>query len=355
MNLKKITSSPKFKYLYYFVLALPVIIIILLTPRTKVNNKETETVPLISPNISKALTTDSSKQKNIFNADQLINFIWTNNTPSLPQSMEEYYISTPLVNTANILSLANKFNFLSEDNISETEPGTYLWINKSGMLFGSIDQNQIGYSFTGNIPQHQNDISYNEAIEISKKIVAEKIKSDLVKSLDESPGVVYLTKKPESVEEEPLISNPKDNNLISVSYRQKISNFPLVTRSRFGEVITITIDTTKNLFLINIYGGFQAVSQKSSTKIPDYEKLKEFAGKEAIRITYAKDLGSEKELSSAKTVDVKVKNVSVGYYQENNASIIPVFIIDGTVATKGVVEYPAKYVVSVKQKTTPAP
>ncbi len=342
------------KYIYYFVLALAIIMIVILIPKTSIKKSSTETVPVIPASSTKKVNSSIPISKNIFNSEQKITFNWNNEIPKLPTDMDEYYITTPLINTSNIISFANKFKFTDKDKVDETESGTYLWINKEGSLFGSNTQNQISYSYSMEIPKHVTDIPYNEASDVSKQLISSILGSDFVNSLDDNPTITYLNKKADAVEEDPQITNPKENNLISISYRQKIDNIPLVTKSRGGEVITTAIDTNKNLYLINLYGGYQSISKKSTTPIVSYSELKNIASVSATRITYAKDLGSENLLSNSQSLSVQVKSVNVGYYQENNASIVPVFIIDGLVSTKGVEEYPAKYIVPAIEPT-PAP
>lgn len=348
MTLKTLYQNPKTRIAFYIVLVLPIIVILVLLPKTKINQTSNNTVPLIPKPTNKSQEQPTAFNKNPFILDQKIIFTWKNEPPIIPDSVNRYNINTPLVNESNIVSLVKKFNFAPDNELKENTEGTHYWISKDANLFGSVNQNQISYLSKSEVPDHKKDISQTEAITTAKQIITELFGSKTTDSLETNPTVKYYKITKDNIEEEPQESNIKENNIILISFRQNNYGLPSVYKSRTGEIISIVIDTSNKLYSLNIHGGFDQTSPEESFKTITYKELQELAGTEALRITFSKDIGSERAYSDAKSVNVTVNSVGLGYF-ESNKKLEPVFIIEGVMSIKGTPPYPATYIVPARK------
>lgn len=347
MNFKNIFQNPKNKILRYFILVLPFLIIIILFPKTNIKTAKT-TIPLVPLITQKSTNKISLKNINNLNLEQKIIFDWNQIEPILPTKMNEYTVTTPIINTSTIISLANKFNFVSQDNSTEEDKSAFFWNNKTSSLFASTSQNQIFYRNNIEIPIHKLDISPEDSVMSSKEIINNLFGADFSNTLNDNPEIQYLNKIPNKIEEEPILVTNKENNLISIKFKQKIDNLPLVTQSRNGEILSIIIDTNKNLYSLNLYGGYSLISKQNEVKTLNLSQIKNLANTEALRITYSKNIGSENAYTKAKIINVSVTSIDTGYYQIDGLNIIPVYIINGVMSAKGVASYPATYIIPAK-------
>lgn len=343
MNIKTISNNPKIKYLYYLGIILPFIVIFALAPKNKLNTPNTSTTPLISDNKNRENNIQIIKNTNVLNPNQKNNVEWNNLEFNLPKTANSYKINTPIINESAIVSLANKLNFQASDKLTDVDKGTNYWINNTSSLFASTKQNEITYYLTTQIPPHSQEIEEGEAVQIAKQIIIELFNQEFFDSLD-SPIVKYFNLQPKKIETEPVLVDKKNNNIIQIAFNQKILSSQIFNISKTGEILYLTIDTTKKLHSLNVYGGYQSIEQNKTENIMNYEELKESFQKNAIRLTNAKDIGSEKGLSTAEEIKINLKSIKLGYFEFNNI-YSPVFILEGTVATKNIPIFPAIYMV----------
>jgi hypothetical protein len=343
MNIKTISNNPKLKYFYYLGIILPFIVILALAPKNKLNAPSTSTTPLISDNKNKENNIQPTEYINVLNPNQKNNVEWNNLEFNLPKTANSYKINTPIINESTIVSLANKLNFQASDKLTDVDKGTNYWINNSSSLFASTKQNEITYFLTTQIPPHSQEIEEIEAVQIARQIIIELFNQEFFDSLD-SPIVKYFNHQPKKIETEPVLVDKKSNNIIQIAFNQKILSSQIFNSSKTGEILYLTIDTTKKLHSLNIYGGYQNIEQNKTENIMNYEELKESFQKNATRLTNAKDIGSEKGLSTAEEIKINLKSIKLGYF-EFNSIYSPVFILEGTVSTKNNPIFPAIYMV----------
>ena len=344
--LQKITLSSKTKrFLFFaFLVSVSIILVVLNLFTPKAQKVELLTEPLVvtpttSPTVYEPLDTT-----NPHNPTQKLVFRWKTLSPDLPTTITNYAISTPLINNTTISNLANKFGFKAV-NLSEYSNQDFkVWTNDSGSLFGSTKQNQIMFNSSLKIPVHSQSLSQKESIALAKKTIAGLFNEFLLSTMDLNPEVRYLNLNTE-IEDEPLEVDASLANLININFQQTIDQLPLLSSSRRGETISLGIDTTNKIYLLYVHGGYLNLTKKDQREIPSFTDLVSIAPDKAVRISSVQDIPTESALTEAKTVNIEVNAVSLGYYQREDLGIFPVFVISGNVSAPGISSTPAVYIV----------
>lgn len=351
MNLsQKNYPSPKTKRLILIVFVLIsitiLVVIKLLTPKVKEAEPLTEPVvitPTITPTVYEPLNTT-----NPHNPTQKLVFRWQASPPTLPQNITDYAVATPLINNITISTLANKFGFKTA-NLSEYSNQDFkVWTNNQGSLFGSTKQNQIMFNSSQKIPAHINSFSQEEAISLAKNILAGLFGDTLLSTLDPKPEVRYLNLNPE-IEDEPSEVSSALANLVNINFQQTIDNLPLLSSSRRGETVSLGIDTTQKIYLLYVHGGYLSLSPQKQQAVPSFSELTQTAPNKAIRVSSVQDIPTESALTEAKTINITVSSVGLGYYQREDLALFPVFVIKGNISTSEVAQTPAVYIVPFTQ------
>lgn len=332
------------KYIYILSISFFFLTISYLIYSNKNNKKyiSTSTTPVIPSKSIKKILPESI---NVLNENQQTIFDWGNVIPDIPKSITNYKIVTPLINSSLIISLANKFKFTNSDKSKETSENTYLWINKNASLFGSPKQNQISYYYKYRIPDGIFTSQQEKIIENAKKNMSSLFGENVIETFEDTGKIKYLNLIQNQVEVEPEEVDQNNGNIAFVDFIQKIDGFPLLSRSRSGEIASIGIDTKNDIYHINLYGGYSVLEKIDEVTPLNFIELKNIAPSQAFRISFSKDHGSERFYSVAKVINVKVESVITGYYQQDNTKLIPVIIVNGIMSVKGLQSYPATYVV----------
>jgi len=307
------------------------------------------TVPIIPPTttITKVPQTPLDTS-NPHNPTQKLVFNWGSVFPEIPQTMDNYLVSTPLITKSSISTMADKLGFTVSEISPYTDENSLLWINSNRSFFGSPKQNQILFNSTGETPKHLATISKDEALDISKKIISNLFGESLLSTLNINSEVKYLNLNPER-EDDPQETTPFFANIININFQQTIDRLQLLSLSKKGETISIAIDTNKKLYILYVYGGYQNLTKKETVNLIDFSRLIEIAPISAIRISQSKDIPSESAYTESKNIIINVKAISLGYFQRADNSLFPVFIINGNMSAKGLEEYPAIYIVPATQ------
>jgi len=346
MNIQQIFKSKSKVKGVVFVLFI-VLIVIILSILRKVSvippKNPILTVPII-PSIAPNTLQAPLDTINPHNPIQKLVFIWGSNSPNIPPVLDNYYISVPLITDSSISIIANKLGFSLAEKSPNTSQNSSLWINNNSSLFGSPKQNQIFFNSTSKLSAHVNTITKDDAISISKNILTNLFDTSLLSTMDPNPNTQFLNLNL-ALEDDPSETTPELANIISVNFQQLINGKPLINLSKRGETVSVVIDTNKKLSLLNVYGGYKNLIQKGKSELIDFKKLIEIAPNNAIRISYSKDVPSEAAYTEAKTINITVKNIGLGYYQRADNSIFPVFVINGIMSARGLSEYPAVYIV----------
>ncbi len=347
MKISTLISNPKNKR-YLFV---AVIIIILLVPflLIKLFSKTQAPLPLTTPIIPTSTPTGVKvttplDTTNPHNPEQKLVFNWGTLSPALPSTIKNYIISSPLINPSTINNAANRLGFTALDKSRDTSETSYLWLKDKISFFGSPKQNQIFFTSSIEVPKNSGVISINEATGIASNIVSNLFGETLLTTLSSTPEVRYLDLQPR-VEEEPLDTAPGTANIININFQQNIDSLPLLSLSKRGETISVTIDTTKKLYLLSVHGGYLTLKEDKSSELLTFSDLKSIAPSQALRISQSKDIPSEAAFTKSRSINVAVKSVSLGYFQRADNSLFPVFIINGNMSAKGLEEFPAIYIV----------
>jgi hypothetical protein len=349
INFKLFPLTDKQKVFWGFItVALIVAVIYTISSRfpPKPSSNFTDTIPVIpiadTNQENNLITLDPVK---ILNPEQKISFNWGNIAPPIPESMEVYTINIPIVNDAIISNLISKLGFSNQDKQVGMPTGDIQLINNGGSLFASIKTNQISYFSNSILPQHTLNLSKDQAINSAREIISSLFGELFVSTLDNSPEVRHVIHLSTDVEIEPRDASVETANAVIISFRQDVHNFPIMSLSSKGEVISLILDTTNKLYSLLVSGGYQKITETKKTPLIDFAKLQENASIYSLRISHSKDMGSERGYTDVKQVKVVVKSVDLGYFQFNNSILSPIFIISGTMSAKGLIDYPAIYII----------
>lgn len=305
----------------------------------------TNTIPVIPNKTTKpeaeAITLDPIK---VLNPEQKTIFNWGSVTINIPESMEIYSIDVPIINTGTISNLVGKLGFGKQDQQTDLPSGDLQFINNAGSLFISTNTDQISYFTSLDLPPHNLNISSSEIIGTARKILSDLFGESFALTLDKNPEIRYLVHNTTSVEVEPKEATMESANVIAISFKQIISNFPIVSLSQKGEVVSVAIDTTNKLYSIVVNGGYQKITETKKIPLISFAKLQENASNYSLRISHSKDLGSERGYTDAKQIKVTVKSIELGYFQLSNYILSPVFIVNGIMSASGLSAYPAIYI-----------
>lgn len=347
MKTSNIPSNPKNKKLFFVIgiitlLLIPFLLIRLFSkPQTQIP-LTTPVLPIVNPTEVKISTPLDTT--NPHNPEQKLVFNWGSLSPVLPSTIKNYTVATPLINPNIINNAANKLGFTALDKSRNTSDTSYLWLKDKISFFGSPKQNQIFFTSSIEVPKNSGIISMNEATAISSNIISNLFGETLLSTLNTNPEVRYLDLQPR-VEEEPLDASPGTANIINVNYQQVIDTLPLLSLSKRGETISVTIDTTKKLYLLSVHGGYLTLKEDKTTELLSFSDLKNVDPSQALRISQSRDIPSEAAFTKSKSVNVAVKSVGLGYFQREDNSLFPVFIISGNMSARGLTEFPAIYIV----------
>lgn len=283
---------------------------------------------------------------NPFNPEQKLIFNWGEVTANLPATITDYSSSLSLVNPNTITTVANKLGFTTLERSPYSDEKISLWNNDHASLFGSPEQNQILFNSTTELAEHSGTISKEEAILLARSVTSGLFGESLLVTFDPNPEVKHLLLV-SNTEDEPAETTPEKANLINVNFQQLIDKLPLITLSKKGETISVAMDTAKKIHLLYIYGGYQGLKAKGSISVPGISQLIETAPTKAMRISYSKDIPSESVFTDAKVINIKVESVEIGYFQRNDQTIFPVFIVKGIMSARGVDSFPATYIIPI--------
>jgi hypothetical protein len=349
MNYLKLFPLTRNQKILFF-LIITTVVVVLFYIFSKIPQGEspiyTNTIPVIPTKTKRteaeAVTLDPVR---ILNPEQKTIFNWGSVTTNIPESMGIYSIDVPIINTGTISSLIGKLGFSKQDQLTDLPEGDLQFINSANSLFVSTNTNQISYFTSLDIPPHNLNIPTSEAIVTAKKIISDLFGESFVLTLDKNPETRYFIHNPTSVEVEPKEATMESANVIAISFKQIISNFPIVSLSQKGGVVSVAIDTTNKLYSMIVNGGYQKVTEIKKDPLISFSNLMENATQQSLRISQSKDMNSERSFTDAKQINVTVKSVDLGYFQLNNDTLSPIYIINGIMSAKGLVEYPAIYIV----------
>ncbi len=250
-------------------------------------------------------------------------------------------MTNSIVTENTIESLISNLNFYNQDQVKETVEGDYLWINNNGSLFISTNQKQIVYTTKNKLQNIPNIIlSREEITNTAFNFVNILFGNKTALTLNKNPNIDFLYKETNTPEEEPLQAEYAKANLITISFNQILEELPVVTDSPNTQIIRITIDKNKKLIDLRVYGGYLNIKEIKSVSIPSLDNIDT---KKLRRITYAKDISSEKALSTTSNLSITAENVSLAYYYQNNDFLTPVILIKGKVKTNNLTE-PATFI-----------
>lgn len=347
--LQKTISNPKVKILLLIIFVIIVIALFFITSNlSKSQPQNILTTPLIPATITvtppKTINTIPLENTNPHNPGQKLVFNWGNLSSNIPSTIRNYKVSSPLVNSNTITNAANRLGFTAVDKSTNTSENSFLWLKDKISFFGSPKQNQIFYISSREIPKNTRVISATEAATLAKNIISNLFGDNLALTLSTNPEIKYLFLQPQN-EEEPKDTSPETANIVNINFQQTIDNLPLLSLSKKGETFSVAIDTTNKLYLLYVHGGYLNLTEDKTVKILNLSELKSVAPSKALRISQAKDIPSEASFTKANTINVTVTNISLGYFHRADNSLFPVFVIKGNMSAKGLVDYPAIYIV----------
>ncbi len=346
IKIPQLTTKQKFLLGLAIIGILVVILLIILRIPQGGSPAFTETVPVI-PSTSTTSETEFAiiDPVRVLNPEQKIVFNWNNISPAIPKSMSIYSINIPIINDVTVSNMIDKLGFTSQDIQPGTTNSELQLINNNGSLFSTTKLNHLSYSSTLGLPEHNSNISSSEAVKKAQEIATTLFGNYFASTLVDSPKVTYFLHSSENVESEPKIVSMETANVILISFNQKVNEFPVVSMSRQGEVLSITIDTTNKLYSLYLSGGYQKIVENKKSPTISFDALKANAPKSSMRISQSTDMAAESGYTDAKVITIDVKSVNLGYFQYNNYSLSPVFIIRGDMSAKGLRNQEGIYIV----------
>lgn len=327
------------KIIYISVAILPIIIIgILGKPLTK---KSPETTKVVIPK-SNSNSFTYKPNNDITNPSQAIKLNLSKTTPDIKtEPLNLYEVVSPLVSENLADQLISNLNFYDTDKIKDTPQRDHIWINDTGSLFLSTNQNQIVYTNDKNYKEISNsELNNNEIVEIARKHIQTLLGQKTLETLSPNPLIQYIYINPSSIEVEAESVEYNKANLIVVSFSQTLNSLPVVTNSPNTEIIRLTINKNKKLADLRVYGGFLTTKE---TKISGIPSLENFDSSKLHRLTYSEDISSEKLFLESKNLTLNAEKTSLAYYYQNNDFLVPVILLRGSINANKVSE-PATYI-----------
>lgn len=335
--------TPKTKKIFYiFVAIFPLIIIAILgRPLKKSITKSTIVIPT-SNNNENNFVYQPNNSLTLSNQNQTIKLILSNSSVDIKSEPQKIYkVTNSLVNEGVINSIISNLNFYDIDRINSTPEGDYLWINKNKSLFISTNQDQVIYTDGDGYQELSNISLNNEEIKNTSIVFIENLfGNEVLKTLNTEPKIDYLYLEPNSIEGEPKTVSLEKANLIAISFKQKLNDLPILTDSPNTEIVRVLINKNKKIVDLRVYGGYFTVDENIMTKPPT---LNNIDTTKLHRITYTKDISSEKLFAETKQITLNVKNISSAYYYQNNGFLAPVIVLRGEM-TAGRYTEPATYI-----------
>jgi len=340
------TISPNTKKIIYISIAiLPIIIIGMLgKPLTK---KNSDTTKIINPNSNSDSNNFTYKPNNdTTTKKQEVSITLNNASVNIEEKPQIIYrVINPLVTENLIETLISNLNFYNKDKINGTPEGDHLWINEKGSLFLSINQNQIVYTNSSNYQETPNsNLSKEEIVSEATKQLQILLGSQAMETINTNPKIEFLYIDPKSIEVEPQKTEFDKANIIAVSFNQTINNLPVITDSPNTEIIRVAINKNKKLADLRVYGGFLSTKEIMNSKSPILDKID---NTKLHRVSYAKDISSEKLFSDAKSMSITAEEITSAYYYQNNGFLSPVILLRGKMSTGRNIE-PATFIYPIE-------
>lgn len=312
----------------------------IITSLTPKKASVTPTVPVIPTNNQLPRIVTSS----IF-PKQTLNFNWGNVNIDIPSSSMRYQITKPLINKTSIDTLSTTLGFSPNDLLKSKVATNQSWNNDQGSLFASTSQNQIIYSNKTSSLNNTNSVTKEEAIALSKQLLSDFFGNEFTSTLNDDPKVRFLILK-ENAYSPTEVSNRETAQYIEVSYNQLINSYPISSYSGNASILTLVIDNQKNLFRLEIYGGFMEITAKEDQSIVDFATLKEIAPEQAYKNSSLPDTYIESEYIDSTNINIKVNSGYFGYFQTTENGVVPVIYISGTASSNNFSAQPIVYVVT---------
>lgn len=349
-KLKLFFSNPRNKRILLVILVIFAIVIPYMLGKV-ITGKQRHS-PLTIPIIPTATITPTGPivpldTSNPHNPTQRLIFNWGITTADFPDSIPDYTSTTPLVNPNAITSIANKLGYTALQQSPYVDGTFYLWGNESTSLFGSPSQNQILFSTTSPLPATTTIIPKEQALILTKSLLSGLLGESIVSTFDTNPEVQYLSFNPQGADEEPAKATPETANLININYHQLVDGRPILSLSPKGETVSVAMDTSKKLYRLNIYGGYQSLNKKGDMNVPSLSRLIEIAPTSAKRISYAENIEAEAAFTNSTVLNISVVSAEVGYFHREDQTLFPVFIIRGNMSARNLTSYPAIYIVPI--------
>lgn len=322
------------------ILIIFIVIFYLIQIATPNKKNYTSTVPLIDTDYPNLQTQNSA-----ILLQQKLTFNWNNLKIDIPSSSKIYIITKPLVNKDTITLLSQSLAFSQKDILKSIKSTSQTWKNENGFLFASIDQNQIIYSGTYKSLPNTSSITKEEAISTSNTILSSIFGDDFIKTLNDSPQVRFLKFNPSNYNPT-AINNFQEAEYIEVGYKQTLNSLPLSSLSGNTNIITLVIDNQKNLFRLEISGGYLEVKTEGERQLDDINSIKINSPEKALKISSFSDVSLESKYLNLTNININVGNLVFGYFLTNDNYVIPVVFISGT-ATGNNFSQQVTYVVSV--------
>lgn len=330
--------------LFYFALLIILIIVSIILQRITTSQK-TQPIPstpsVVAPSIEEEIIPTIKDTE----VSQKLTFTWGISPTEFPSTIKNYIITKPLINVDTINNLSNQLGFTRSDKQRSIKNTTYIWSNTAASLFASTTQNQIIYKRTDSKVENSNSITSNEAIDITRNLLQKYFGDQFVTSLDNNPTVQF--KKFNKGDYEPQeVSDPTTATFIEVFYRQNIDSLPVSSLSGTSDILSVAIDTNRELYRLAIYGGYLDIKEQNIVNVIDFEKLKQIAPDKATRISAIKSISYESQFGNTASINVAVNSLQLGYFLRNDNSLFPVFYISGNVSLKNLPTLPVVYIVS---------
>lgn len=312
------------------------------------------TINSITPRPTKTTTpqpvipTDSSKSQltppNVL-PKKTLNFIWNNTKIDLPTTAKIYSINKPLINFDTVTLLSKSLGFTSSDLLKSKIETNRTWENSKSSLFSSINQNQIIFRNKFSNPAKSSKITKDEAVAVTKSILSLLLGEDFVKTLDNNVKIRFLKFDPTKYSPDE-VSTYTSAEYIEVSYKQLVDSSPLSSLSGNTNTLLVVIDNQKNLYRLEIYGGFYELSSQGESSIIDINTLKSSAINNALKISSMPDVSIESIYLNSTNITVNVDNSYFGYFLTADNNVIPAIYISGTATTTNLPSQPITFVVS---------
>lgn len=357
------TSMNKFRQIFqksnfkYFLIGLGLILFIVIPPLiNQINQEKTSDFPLTQPILNAPIPKDQSKlsepitatQSAYFNKQKLV-FTWSDTATELPQSIQNYQVKTPLINADIVSNLSTLLGFKSSDRARTLKETSALWQNSNGSLFASTSQNQLLYQQKTLPPKNISSVSKQAAIQTATDILLKYFGESFFNTLSKNPTVTFLASG--QVEEDPiLVDNSALANFIEIRFKQTIDNKPLVSLSDSTNTISLALDTAKNLYRLNISGGYLSIATSNKTSIIDRSLIIKTAPLKAYRIGSLSDVSEESLFLQKPTLFINVKKIELSYFLRNDNLIYPVYLLSGDMSAQDTATVPVTYLLPAVQE-----